>query len=92
MDSNPTIQFIESKYGNDRFSLEAIEFKIDKYQSLINDIKALRWNVDPLIYVVDNARATTFIPSMTSSKNNFNILLEHIKKTFTGINTMIAIQ
>ena len=65
--------------------------KLKKYQTLIEDIKALGWNVDPLIVIVAGARATTFKPSMTSLKDNFNISLEQIKKTFTAINT-IAIE
>jgi hypothetical protein len=91
--STPISQFniLNFKYGNDRFSQEAIDTKIEKYQSLINDIKALGWNVDPLIVIVVGARATTFKPSMTSLEDNFNISLEQIKKTFTAINT-IAIQ
>ena len=88
---NLTIQFIEFKYGNDRFSQEAIDIKIEKYQPLINDIKTLGWNIDPLIVIVAGARATTFIPSMTSLEDNLNISIEKIKKTFTAINT-IAIQ
>ena len=91
IDPNFTIQFIEFKYGNDRFSQEAIDIKTEKYQSLIEDIKALGWNVDPLIVLVAGAKATTFEPSLTSLENNFNISLEQIKKTFTAIVT-IAIQ
>ena len=66
-------------------------FKPEKYQPLINDIKTLGWNVDPLIVLVAGARATTFEPSMTSLDDNFNISLKQMKKTFTIINT-IAIQ
>ena len=91
IDPNLTIQFIEFKYGNDRFSQEAINIKIEKYQPLINDIKMLGWNIDPLIVIAAGARATTFIPSMTSFEDNLNISIEKIKKTFTAINT-IAIQ
>ena len=72
-------------------SQEAIDIETEKYQSLINDIKTLGWNVDPLIVIVAGARANTFKPSMTSLSDNFNIFLEQIKKTFTAINT-IAIQ
>ena len=60
IDSHLTIQFIEFKYGNDRFSQEAIDIKIEKYQPLINEIKTLGWNIDPLIVIVAGARATTF--------------------------------
>src|SRR4028118_446760 len=56
IDPNLTIQFIEFKYGNDRFSQEAIDIKIEKYQPLINDIKALGWNIGPLITIVAGAR------------------------------------
>ena len=80
IDTNLTIQFIEFKYGNDNFSQEAINIKTKKYQSLINDIKTLGWNVDPLIVIVAGARATTFEPSMTSLKDIFNISLEQIMK------------
>ena len=68
IDPNLTVQFIEFIYGNDKFSHEAINIKTEKYQSLIEDIKALGWNVDPLIVIVARARATTFKPSMTSLK------------------------
>ena len=68
-----------------------LQSKLTKCQSLINDIKALGWNVEPLIVIVVGTRATTFKPSMTSLETNFNFLIRHIKKTFTEINT-IAIQ
>ena len=73
MDPNLTIQFTEFKYGNDRFSQEAIDIKVEKYHSLIDEIKTLGWKVDPLIVIVAGARATTFEPSMTSHEDNFNL-------------------
>ena len=76
IDSNLTIQFIKFKYGNNRFSQEAIDIKTKKYQSLINDIKTSGRNVDPLIVIVAGAKATTFKPSMTSLEDNYNIFLE----------------
>ena len=86
-----TIQFIEFTYCNDKFSLETIRNKIDKYQPLIDDIIALGWKVTPLIVLTVGARATTFIPSMKILAEAFEIPTDPIRNTFKNINT-IAIQ
>jgi hypothetical protein len=54
-----TVQFIEFKYCNNRFFPEKIQEKTEKYQGLINDIKAKGWNVDPLITLTAGARGST---------------------------------
>ena len=76
---------MNSNRKNDRFSQEAINIKTEIYQSLIDDIKTLGWNIDPLIGLVAGARATTLKPSMTNLEDNFNISLEQIKKTITAV-------
>jgi hypothetical protein len=44
-----TVQFIEFTYYNDKYFPEKIQEITEKYQGLVNDIKARGWNVDPLI-------------------------------------------
>ena len=73
------------------FFLETIENKIDKYQSVIDDIIVLGWKVDPLIVITAGARATTFIPSIKILEDTFKIPVDTITNTFKNINT-IAIQ
>ena len=63
-ENNLKIQFIEFAYYNDRFSLETITRKIEKYQPLIDDITNRGWNVKPLIVITAGTRATKHIPSM----------------------------
>ena len=91
LENNLKIQFIEFTFCNDRFSLETITSKIEKYQPLIDNITNRGWNVEPLIVITAGARATTHISSMKILKEKFKILKETIRQTFTEINT-IAIQ
>jgi hypothetical protein len=65
IDPSLTIQFIEFTYTNDRFPEDRVNAKIAKYQSLINDIQALGWNVAPLIIITAGVRGTTHIPYIT---------------------------
>lgn len=88
---NLTIQFIKFTYCNDKFSLETIENKKDKYQPLFNSIFILGWKVDPLIVITASARASTHIPSMTILEEIFKISAHSIENTFKNIYT-IAIQ
>jgi hypothetical protein len=64
IDPSLTIQFIEFTYTNDRFPEDRVNAKIAKYQSLINDIQALGWNIAPLIIITTGVRGTTHIPSI----------------------------
>ena len=56
---NFTIRFIELTYCNDRFPQETIVKKIQKYQSLINNIIGLGWKIDPFIVITAGVRGTT---------------------------------
>ena len=89
--NNPKIQFFEFTYYNDRFLLETITRKIEKYQPLIDNITNRGWNVEPLIAIIVNAGATTHIPSMKILEEKFKIPEKTIRQTFSEINT-IAIQ
>jgi hypothetical protein len=91
VDPNLTIQFIEFTYCNDKFSLEAIEAKNNKYSPLIASIASRGWKIEPLIIITAGARATAHIPSMKALETNFKIPMATIKNTFKNINT-IAIQ
>ena len=91
LENNLKIQFIEFTYCNDRFSLETITRKIEKYQPLIHNIINRGWNVEPLIVITAGAKATTHIPSMKILEEKFKIPKKIIRQTFTEINT-IAIQ
>ena len=90
-EKNLKIQFIEFAYCNNRFLLETITRKNEKYQPLINHITNRGWNVEPLIVITAGARATTYIPSMKILEEKFKIPEKTIRKTFSEINT-IAIQ
>ena len=90
-DPNLTIQFIEFTYCNDRFSVEAMARKTDKYQPLLNNIAAMGWKVAPLIVITAGARASTHIPSIKILEKTFSIPITSINNTFRNINT-IAIQ
>ena len=91
IDQALTIQFIEFTYCNDRFWLETLEVKANKYKPLIDDIAALGWKIDPLIVITAGARAATHIPSMNILEDKFRIPMSSIRNTFKNINT-IAIQ
>ena len=90
-ENNLKIQFIEFAYCNDRFSLETITRKIEKYQPLIDHITNRGWNVEPYIVITASTRATTHIPSMKILAEKFKIPEKTIRQTFSEINT-IAIQ
>ena len=91
LENNLKIQFIELAYCNDRFSLETITRKIEKYQPLIDHITNRGWNVEPLIVITIGARATTHTSSMKILEEKFKIPEKTIRQTFSEINT-IAIQ
>jgi hypothetical protein len=54
-DHNITIQFIEFTYCNDRFSPETIAAKINKYQSLHDELQAQNWTVATLMVLTTRA-------------------------------------
>jgi hypothetical protein len=68
-----TIQFIEFTYYNDRYSLDKIHEKIEKYLGLINDIKARGWNVDLLITLIAGARGSTHKTTISKLKEIYSI-------------------
>ena len=91
IDQALTIQFIEFTYCNDRFSLETLEAKANKYKPLLENIAALGWKIDPLIVITAGTRAATHIPSMKLLEDKFKLPMPSIRNTFKNINT-IAIQ
>jgi hypothetical protein len=50
-----TIQFVEFTYCNDRFPLEKILEKEEKYKILIEDIAQRGWKTAPLIVITIGA-------------------------------------
>jgi hypothetical protein len=46
-----TIQIIEFTFTHDRFLDQAIQTKEDKYNPLVNAIRAQGWNIRPLIVI-----------------------------------------
>jgi hypothetical protein len=69
-----TVQFIEFTYCNDRYSPDKIQEKTDKYQGLINDIKARGWKVDPLITLTESLREPEEAHTKTQYPNS-NVLI-----------------
>jgi hypothetical protein len=66
------VQFIEFTYCNDRYSLDKIQEKTNKYLGLINDIKARGWNVDPLITLTARARGSTHKNTISKLKHAYS--------------------
>ena len=64
IDTSLIIQFLKFTYTNDRFPEDKITAKINKYQPLFDNIKALGWKVAPLIVISAGVRGTTHIPSI----------------------------
>ena len=79
---------IEFIYCNDRFSLETITLKEEKYQVLKDNIRNKGWNVEPLMVITTGAKATAHIPSMKIIEAKFNIPEQTIRNTFSEINTI----
>ena len=86
-----TMQFIEFTYCNERYSLEKIQEKIDKYRGLINNIKARGWNVDPLITLTARARGSTHKSTIFELKHAFSIPKNVIEPMVSQLN-IIAIK
>ena len=91
LENNLKIKYIEFAYCNDRFSLETIIRKTEKYQPLINHITNRGWNVEPIIVIIAGTRATIHIPSIKILEEKFKIPKKTIRQTFSEIN-IIAIQ
>ena len=91
IDPSLTIQFIEFTYTNDRYPINKITAKHNKYQPLLNNIHALGWTVAPLLVISASVRGTTHIPSIQQLHNTYKLPETSIKSTLTNINT-IAIQ
>ena len=72
LENNLKIQFIEFTYCNDRFLQETITKKTENYQPLIDNITHRGWNVEPLVVITVDARATTHIPSMKILEEKFH--------------------
>jgi hypothetical protein len=83
-----TIQFIEVTYCNDRFSLDTILSKINKYQPLIDTICTKGWSIAPLMVITASVCATTHIPSMTLLHDQLKIPQPAIKQACININTI----
>jgi hypothetical protein len=86
-----TIQFIEFTYCNDRYSLDKIQEKTDKYLGLINDIKAKGWNVDPLITLTAGARGSTHKNTISKLKRVYSLAKNIIEPMVSQLN-IIAIK
>jgi hypothetical protein len=86
-----TVQFIEFTYCNDRYSPEKIQEKTEKYQGLINDIKAKGWNVDPLITLTAGARGSTHKNTITELKKAYSLPKNIIEPMVSQLN-IIAIK
>jgi hypothetical protein len=78
-------------YCNDRYSLDKIQEKIDKYLGLINDIKARGWNVDPLITLTARARGSIHKNTISELKRAYSFLINIIEPMVSQFN-IIAIQ
>jgi hypothetical protein len=88
IDQNLTKQFIEFTNCNDRFSLDKLEVKVNKYKPLIENIAARGWEIDLLIVITAGARAATHIPSMRLLEDKFKLPMPSIQKTFENINAI----
>jgi hypothetical protein len=86
-----TVQFIEFTYCNDRYSPKKIQEKTEKYQGLINDIKAKDWNVDPLITLTAGARGSTYKNTITELKKAYSLPKNTIEPMVSQLN-IIAIK
>jgi hypothetical protein len=86
-----TIQFIEFTYCNDRYSLDKIQEKIDKYLGLINDIKARGWNVDVLITPTVGAKGSTHKQIISELKQTYTLSKNLIEPLVSQLN-IIAIK
>jgi hypothetical protein len=58
------IQFIKFTYYNDQSSLEKVISKINKYQSLLNNIQPRKWKITPIIVITIGAKASIHISSI----------------------------
>jgi hypothetical protein len=86
--SNLTIQIIEFTYYNDRFFPATILDKMEKYQSLIDDLLYYGWKVNPLIVITVGPRSTTHIPSLTALIETLKIPLSTAQDTLININNI----
>jgi hypothetical protein len=85
------VQFIEFTYCNDKYSLDKIQEKTDKYLGLINDIKARGWNVDPLITLTAGARGSTHKNTISELKRVYSLPKSIIEPMVSQLN-IIAIK
>jgi hypothetical protein len=80
-DHNVTIQFIEFTYCNDKFSLETIVAKTNKYQPLVDELEAHNWKIAPFMVLTVGARASTHVTTMTLLYDKLKIPKPSIKQT-----------
>jgi hypothetical protein len=85
------VQFIEFTYCNDRYSPDKIQDKTDKYQGLINDIKARGWNVYPLITLTAGARGSIHKNTISKLKHTYSLPKNIIDPMVSQLN-IIAIK
>jgi hypothetical protein len=81
------VQFIEFTYYNDRYSLEKINEKTEKFVGLIEDIKARRWKVDPLLVFTAGIRGSTHKSTISMLKNLYAIPKTQIEPMVSQLNT-----
>jgi hypothetical protein len=85
------VQFIEFTYCNDRYSPDKIQEKTDKYTSLINDIIARGWKVDPLIMLTTRARGSIHKNTITELKRIYSLPKNIVEPMVSQLN-IIAIK
>ena len=79
---NFTILFIEFSYSKNRFSLDMIIAKTNKYQpTLINSIWRLQWKVDYISVIIIKIWMSTHIPPIETIHDNFKISKTHLSNT-----------
>jgi hypothetical protein len=80
------LQFIEFTYYNDHYSPDKIQEKIEKYQSLIDDIIARGWNVDPLLVLTARAKGNIHQNTILALKNLYTISKTLIEPMVSQLN------
>jgi hypothetical protein len=84
--SNLTIQFIKVANYNNRYSKKKTIEKTNKYEALINNIKAKRWKADPILVITTGARWSIHKQTTTNIKTLYKIPKNLIKPMISKIN------
>ena len=79
-----TIQFIEFTYCHDRFHEQALIHKHAKYDPLIESVRNLGWQTNPLITITASVRGAIHehsinkLPNLKIPKNSIKALVKNI--------------